>query len=293
MRVLVTGANGHIGQAVVTELLKAGHHVLGLVRSDHGADAVRALGAEVLQGDVNDLELVVKAAQTVDGVIHLAYDNAAVVNGRTQEAADADVAVVRALGNAYAGTGKTLIGIGMARTESAENDRMLALNPRIAVAYEVMSFVDKGVRAILVGIPPVTHSDRDVSGFVPIMVRIAQARGVSGYPGDGQNHWPAVHTLDLAELYRLALEQAPAGARLIAAAEPGVPTREIAERIGAGMALPVESIPSDQVADHFAPFVFVTLDLILPNDQTRELLGWQPSHPTLLEDLATDHYFTL
>ncbi len=291
MRVLVTGANGHIGQAVVTELLQGGHEVVGLVRSDRSATAVRALGAEVLPGDVNDLELLTTTADSVDAVIHLAYDNAGVMNGNVQGAADADVAVVRALGNAYAGTGKTLIGIGMARTDSAANDRMLALNPRVAVAYEVMSLVEKDVRAILVGIPPVTHSDRDVSGFVPTMVRIARARGVSGYPGDGRNHWPAVHTLDLAVLYRLALEQAPAGAQLIGAAEPGVPVRDIAEVIGTELALPIESIPAERVAEHFAPFVFVTLDLTLPNDQTRALLGWQPSHPSLLEDLATDHYF--
>jgi nucleoside-diphosphate-sugar epimerase len=291
VRVLVTGASGHIGVAVVSELVGAGHEVTGLVRSEPSARIVSELGAQVRLGDVNDLEGLSSAAQDTDAVIHLAYDHASVAEGDLTTAADADTAVVRAFGDALAGTGRTFIGIGIASTGDPERDRMLAANPRSAVAREVAGLGERGIRSLLMAIPPVTHSDRDRHGFIPTVIGIARKQGVSGYPGDGSNRWPAVHTLDLATLYRLALEQAPAGSQLIGASEPGVPVRQIAETIGAQLGIPAASIPAERVADHFAPFPFIGMNLTLANDETRALLGWEPKHPGLIEDLTAGHYF--
>jgi nucleoside-diphosphate-sugar epimerase len=291
MRVFITGAGGHIGSAVVAELVAAGHSVLGLVRSETSAATVAALGTEVLHGDVNDLDLLRSTAEGVDAVIHLAYDNASVAAGDMMTAADADTAVVHAFGDALAGTGKTFIGIGIATTGDAARDRAMEGNPRTFVAREVAKLGARGIRSLLVAIPPVTHSDRDRHGFIPMVIDIARRTRVSGYVGDGTNHWPAVHTLDLAHLYRLALEKAPAGAQLIGAAEPGIEVREIAEVIGRRLDIPVESFAPDVAAAHFAPFIFAGMDITMPNAQTRELLGWEPTHPTLLDDLEAGHYF--
>jgi len=190
-----------------------------------------------------------------------------------------------------AGPGKILIGVGLARTGDAARDATIAANPRSAVSRAITGFTDRGVRAILVGVPPVTHSAHDRHGFIPILIRIARDSGMSGYVGDGANHWPAVHTLDLARLYRLALEAAPAGAQLYGAAEPGIPVREIAETIGRHLGIPAMSIPADQAGDHFKGFPFVTMDITMPNDQTRQLLGWEPADPGLIADLGQGHYF--
>ena len=148
------------------------------------------------------------------------------------------------------------------------------------------------MRTILVAIPPVTHSAQDKHGFIPTLIKFARDAGVSGYVGDGANRWPAGHTLDVAALYRLALEQAPAGAQLFAAAEEGIPVREIAEVIGRQLGIPAVSIPPEQAADHFKGFPFITMDITMPNAGTRELLGWEPTHPGLIADLEEGHYFT-
>jgi nucleoside-diphosphate-sugar epimerase len=148
------------------------------------------------------------------------------------------------------------------------------------------------VRTILVAVPSVTHSARDKIGFIPMLIWIARNTGVSGYVGDGANRWPAGHTLDVATLFRLALEKAPAGSQLYAAAEEGIPVREIAETIGRHLGIPAVSIPAEEAADHFKGFPFITLDLTMPSADTRQLLGWEPVHPGLIADLDEGHYFT-
>jgi nucleoside-diphosphate-sugar epimerase len=292
MRVFVTGASGHIGSAVVPELLQAGHEVAGLARSDASAAAVKAMGAEVRPGDLGDLDGLREAAADADAVIHLAFNHDAMSAGNFVGAVATDLAVVQALGDALAGTGKALIGIGLTHTGDAKRDAVIDANPRSAVARVVAGFTERGVRTVLVAIPPVTHSTRDRIGFIPTLIKIARDTGVSGYVGDGTNRWPAGHVLDIGHLYRLALEKAPAGSQLYAATEEGITVREIAETIGRLLNVPAVSILAEQAADHFKAFPFVTLDITMSNADTRQLLDWEPVHPGLIADLEDGHYFT-
>ena len=211
-------------------------------------------------------------------------------SGDMAGAAAMDLATVQAFGDALAGTGKTFIGIGLGNAHGPAATG----NPRSAVSGEIAGFAARGIRSVLVAIPPVVHSTRDKSGFIPTLIRIARAAGVSGYVGDGANRWPAVHTLDLARLYRLALEKAPAGTQLIAAAEEGIAVRDIAEVIGRHLGLPAVSVPAEKATEHFGPFgMIMTMGLPpVSNASTRQLLGWEPGHPGLLADLDQGHYFT-
>ncbi|MET7685106.1 SDR family oxidoreductase [Streptomyces sp. NPDC005423] len=292
MRVFVTGASGHIASAVIPELVGAGHEVTGLARSDASAAVVRALGAEVRCGDLDDLAGLREAAADADAVVHLAFDHDAIAAGKFADAVTADLTVVRTLGEALAGTGKALVGVGLTRTGDPERDAVIAANPRSAVARELTAFTGREVRTLLVAIPPVTHSARDRTGFVPTLIRIARDTGVSGYLGDGANRWPAGHVLDVGRLYRLALEKAPAGSQLCAAAEEGVTVREIAETIGRRLGLPAVSVPAERAAEHFKGFPFIGLDITMSSADTRRSLGWEPVRPGLVADLEDGHYFT-
>ncbi|MEU6194107.1 SDR family oxidoreductase [Streptomyces sp. NPDC047061] len=293
MRVFVTGASGHIGSAVIPELVDAGHEVVGLARSESSAAAVKALGAEVRRGDLADPDGLRAAAVDADAVVHLAFDHAAMAAGDMAGAAAADRTVAQVFGEALAGTGKALIGIGMGHGDGNEHlGAAYSANPRIATGRLFGEFAERGVRAVLVGIPPVVHSTRDRSGFLPMLIRIARATGVSGYAGDGSNQWSAVHTLDLGRLYRLALEKAPAGAELHAAAEEGVAVREIAGVVGRRLGIPVESVPEERLAAHFGFFGgLISLDVPVKSARTRELLGWEPVEAGLVADLEEGHYF--
>jgi nucleoside-diphosphate-sugar epimerase len=291
MRVFVTGASGHIGSAVVPELIQAGHEVTGLARSDASAAAVRAMGAEVRRGDLSDTGGLRAAAVGADAVVHLAFDHETMFAGNFAGAVATDLAVVRAFGDALAGSGKTFVGIGITPTGDPRRDATINANPRSAVSRAIAGLTERGVRTILVAIPPVTHSSLDKRGFIPMLTSIARSTGVSGYVGEGANHWPAAHTLDVASLYRLALEKAPAGAQLFAATEEGIPVRVIAEVIGRQLGIPAVSVPDGEAADHFKGFPFITMDITMPNEDTRKLLGWEPTHPGLIADLEDGHYF--
>jgi nucleoside-diphosphate-sugar epimerase len=289
MRVFVTGASGHIGSAVVPELIHAGHDVVGLARSESSATKVKAMGADVHRGDLNDLDGLREAATNADAVIHLAFDHSAIPAGKFVEAAAADEQVVRAMCGALEGTGKAFIAIGVKQA----GDAAVNANPRSKVWRAIEEYTDRGVRTILVAVPNVTHSDRDRSGFIPQLIRIARQTGVSGYVGEGTNTWAAGHTLDVARLFALAVEKAPAGSHLVAAAEEGIPVRTIAEAIAGHLGIEAVSIPADQAADHFKGFPFIAMDIKMPNAETRELLGWEPTHPDLLTDLNEGHYFAV
>jgi nucleoside-diphosphate-sugar epimerase len=298
MRVFVTGASGHLGSAVVPELLQAGHEVVGLARSDASAAALKAVGAEVRRGDLDDLDALREAASAADGVIHLAFRHDAQFAGDFAGAVATDLAAVQALADALAGTDKALVGIsgtlslaGLERTGT--EDDVLDAGPRSAATKTIIGLAEGGVRASVVRLPPVVHSRLDQHGFIPTLIASARAKGVSGYLGDGANRWPAGHALDAGRLFRLALEKAPAGSRLHAVGDEGIPVRRIAETIGRHLGVPTASIPAEQVEAHFgflAPFM--TLDNPTSSARTQQLLGWEPVHPGLIADLDQGHYFT-
>ena len=292
MRVFVTGASGFIGSAVVSELIAAGHEVLGLARSDLSAHAVEAAGAQVHRGDLDNLESLRAGAESADGVIHLAFNHDFT---NYAGAAETDRRAIDGLGEALAGSDRPLVvtsglaGFALGRTMT-EDDAADPNSPR-ASEQAALAFTSRGVRVSVLRLPPSVHGEGD-HGFVPRLIDIAREKAVSGYPGNGSNRWPAVHRFDAARLFRLALESAPAGARLHAIGDEGVPVREIAGAIGRNLGLPVTSIASEAAADHFGWLgVFFSLDLPASSTVTRELLGWRPTRLGLLEDLEQGHYF--
>jgi nucleoside-diphosphate-sugar epimerase len=300
MRVFVTGASGHIGSAVVPELLRAGHQVIGLARSDGAAEALTAAGAEVRRGDLDDLDGLREAAGAADGVIHLAFRHDLMGAGDYDGAIATDLAATRALAAALEGTGKPLVTTSgtlmlayadITGRPGTEAD-FASSGPRVDAENFVIGLAERGVRSSVVRLPPVVHSSLDHHGFAHILIGIARQAGVSGYVEDGANRWPSVHTLDAATVYRLALESAPAGTRLHAVADEGVPFRDIAAAIGRGVGVPTASISAADAADRFA-FLgrVVGVDNPTSSELTRKLLNWNPTHPGLIEDLAQAHYF--
>ncbi|MFF5205017.1 SDR family oxidoreductase [Streptosporangium sp. NPDC000396] len=292
MRVFVTGASGWIGSALVPELIGAGHQVLGLARSDSSATAIAAAGAEALRGGLDDLETLRAGAADCDGVVHLAF-----IHDFTQFEASvqADARAVEALGAALEGSGKPLVIAsgtpavpGSVATERDESAPGSPAAGRDANARAALGMAERGVRSSIVRLPRSVHGEGDHHGFVARLIGIGRDKGVSGYVGDGSSRWPAVHVLDAARLFRLAAEQAPVGSVLHAVADEGVPIREIADVIGRHLNLPTASVPAEDLS---------FLGRILAVDQpasstlTRELLGWRPTQPGLIEDLDKGHYF--
>jgi nucleoside-diphosphate-sugar epimerase len=299
MRVFITGASGHIGSAVVPELLGAGHQVVGLARSDGSAAALEAAGAEVHRGDLDDLEGLKEAAGQADGVIHLAFKHDRMFSGDSAGAVASDLAAIRAMGSALEGSGKPFVTTsgtlmltfaGITARPGTEAD-VIAAGPRVDAENAVIAMAQRGVRSSAVRLPPLVHSDLDHHGFGPTLIGIARETGISAYPGDGSNRWPAVHTRDAATVYRLAVEHAPAGTRLHAVGDSGVALREIAEAIGRQLDVPTASIAAAQMAHFTFLAPFIGLDNLVSSERTRELLGWEPRHPGLLEDLGESHYY--
>jgi nucleoside-diphosphate-sugar epimerase len=298
MRVFVTGATGFIGSAVVLELQGAGHEVVGLARSDASAEALSAAGAEALRGSLEDLDSLRRGAEASDGVIHLGYIHDF---SKMEENVRVDRTAIETLGATLAGSDHPLViasgtlfaappgeiateadGVDPAETDAGGRRRNEQL---------LLSLAGRGVRSASVRLTPTVHGEGD-HGFVPIVIGVAREKGVSGYVGDGSSRWPAVHRLDAARLFRLALEHAPAGTVLHGVAEEGIAVREIAEAIGRHLGVPVESVSPEAAVEHFG-FLGALLGVDSPASSalTRERFGWHPEQHGLIADLDQGHYF--
>ena len=274
MRIFVTGATGYVGSAVVCELINAGHKVIGLTRSDNGATILKEAGVEVHRGDLDDLDSLRSGAAAADGVIHLAFKHDF---SDFAGSLATDLRVIETIGEALEGSGKPFVTTAHANGTASDN--------------AVIALAKRGVRTSIVSLAPSVHGEGD-KGFVPSLINIARDKGFSAYIGDGSNRWPAVHRLDAAHLYRLALEKAPAGSQLDGVADEGVLFRDIASIIGKHLNLPVVSISREEAEDHFGFLgTLAALDIPRSSVQTQELLGWRPMQPTLISDLEQGYYF--
>jgi nucleoside-diphosphate-sugar epimerase len=304
VRIFVTGASGWIGSAVVPELLGAGHQVVGLARSESSAEALLAAGAEVRRGSLDDLDVLAATARSVDGVIHLAFKHDIAFTGDFDTAVTADRTSIEALADALAGSDRPLViasgttgmAVGQVATENDGRDGPAnaesGLLGRQANARYVLALADRGVRSAVLRLPPTVHGDGD-NGFVPKQIDVAREKGVAAYIGDGSNRWPAVHRSDAATLFRLAVEEAPAGSILHAVADEGVPMRDIAATIGRHLDIPASPIAPEDAGGHFGWLAgFLALDVPASSALTRSLLDWHPTGPGLLEDLDQGHYFS-
>ncbi|WP_336787652.1 SDR family oxidoreductase [Paenibacillus sp. MMO-177] len=274
MRIFVTGATGYIGMEVVRELIEGGHKVVGLTRSDKGAVLLEEAGAEAHLGTLEDLDSLQRGAAAADGVIHLAFrhDFSDFAGSLAM-----DLRAVEAMGAVLEGSGKPFV--------------ITAHANGIASEEAVLGLAERGVRTSIVSLAPSVHGERD-KGFVPHLIQIARTKGFSAYIGDGANRWPAVHRIDAASLFRLAVEAAPAGSRLDGVGDEGIPFRDIATAIGRHLNVPVRSISREEAAGHFGFLgMLAGLDFPRSSAETQKLLGWKPTHPGLLEDLEQGHYF--
>jgi len=303
MKIFVTGASGHIGNLVTAELLEAGHQVVGLSRSQAGADRLAAQGAEPVLGTMDETDRLAELAAASDGVVNLAFSHD---GGDFAAAIESDRALIGAIGVALEGSGKpflaasgTMILVGSTPagefgSEDTVVDVSRAANPRAVTEKLLLGLADRGVRSGALRFSPTVHGPADLHGFIPSLIAAARQRGSFGYVGDGENRWPAVHNIDTAHLIRLAIENEdlPAGIPLHAVAEEGIPFRRIAEAIGRRAGVPVESVSPETAAERYG-FVgrFVGVDNPTSSAGTQELLGWSPTHPGLLEDLADGFYF--
>ncbi|WP_434388200.1 SDR family oxidoreductase [Melittangium boletus] len=293
MRVFVTGATGFIGSAIVQELIGAGHEVLGLARSDAAAQSLVAAGARVHRGQLDDLDSLKRGAADSEGVIHTAF-----IHDFSNISASGvtDRIAIEAMGEVLAGSNRPFVvtsGLAGGRVGTEDELPQEGSGPshRLASDRATLALASRGVRVSLLRLPPSVHGDGD-HAFVPALIGIARAKGVSAYPGEGRTAWSAVHRLDAAHLYRLALEKGQPGAVYHGIADEGVPTRELAEVIGRRLKVPVVSKSLEDAAGHFgwlAPFF--TRDMSASSTRTRARLGWQPQRPGLLADLEHGHYF--
>jgi nucleoside-diphosphate-sugar epimerase len=294
MRIFLTGATGFIGSAIVPELINAGHQVLGLTRSETGAQALIAAGAEAHRGDLEDLESLRRGAAMADGVIHTAFNHDF---SNFVAICELDRRVIEAMGSVLVGSDRPFVitsGTGMGNAVPGqpaieENFNPNHPNPRKASELAGVSVADRGVNVTVVRLPQI--HDRVKQGLITYAVKLAREKGVSAYVGDGRNRWPAAHVLDTARLYRLALEKQKAGSRYHAVAEEGVPVRDIAEVIGRGLKVPVVSLSPEEAPAHFGWLsAFVGYDMPASSAQTQERLGWHPTGPGLIADLEQMNY---
>ena len=292
MRVFVTGATGWVGGAVVADLIAAGHEVLGVTRSEAGAEALKAAGAQAHFGALSDLDSLKSGAAQTDGVIHTAFNHDF---SRFMDNCEEDRLAIEALGSALEGSDRPLItSSGLANLApgrlAMETDSAAAASPRKSESA-ALALAERGVRASFVRLAPTVHGHGD-HGFVPSLIQLAREKGASVYIGEGLNRWPAVHRLDAARVYRLALEKGVEHGPFHAAAEEGVPFRAIAEVIGRRLGVPVVSKSPQEAAEHFGWFtMFASMDAPTSSERTRSLLTWAPTQPGLIEDLDHPAYF--
>lgn len=295
MRVFVTGASGFVGSAVTDELLKAGHQVLGLVRSDKAAEELLSKGAEPHRGDLDNIESITSGAAVCDATIHTAFNHDF---SRYKESCENDRRIIHALGATLSGTGKPLVitsGIGLLKSNEpvTEDDVVPAggIIPRGASEEAAIAVAAQGALAYIVRLPPTVHGEGD-HGFIPMLINMARQKGTAAFPGNGTNQWPAVHRLDAAVLYRLIIEKKPSQKVFHAVAEKGIPFKTIATAIGKG--LHVETLPKydDEIQQYFEWFThFALMDCAASARKTIEATGWSPVHATLEDDLSRSFYF--
>ncbi len=299
MHIFVTGGSGQTGPAIVSELIANGHTVTGLARSERSINRLAGLGAQTLHGSLDDLQVLAEGARAADGVIHMAF------GGDFSDPASMtrrDCAAIETMGKVLTGSGKPLVVTsgtlvmmtGKVATERDAPDLQSLGSLRIPGEQACLGFAKKGVRAIILRLAPTVHGPGDY-GFIPFLVSAARRTGISAYIADGANRWPAVHRQDAATLYRLAVEQAPAGSVLHGAGESGVTFQTIAHLIGRILNISTISIPGNKAVEHFQNAFFAkafAADSPVSSAYTRELLRWSPVHPTLLQDLETGDYFS-
>jgi nucleoside-diphosphate-sugar epimerase len=294
MRIFLTGATGFIGSAIVPELLKAGHHVLGLTRSDAGAQALIEAGVEVHRGALEEPDSLRLGAEKSDAVIHTAFDHDF---SRFVENCEKDSRAIQALGEALKGSNRPLVitsgtGLGNAALGTLATEDVCNTehpNPRVASELAGNALLEAGVNVSVVRLPQVHNTIKQ--GLISPLIAIARERGVCAYVGEGRNRFPAGHLLDVARLYQLAVERAEPGARYHAVGEEGIETREIAEALGRGLNLPVTSIAPEKAPEHFGWMaMFAGLDFPASSARTREVLGWNPTGPGLIADLDAVRY---
>lgn len=299
MHIFVTGGSGQTGPAIVTELIAGGHIVTGLARSDKAAARLGELGADVLAGSLDDVEILARGAHAADGVIHMAFGGDF---SKPESMSQRDCAAINAMGQALAGSGKPLVitsgtlvmATGRVATEHDSPDPQSLGLHRIAGEQTCLAFAGQAVRAIVLRLAPTVHGPGDY-GFIPFLISAARRTGKSAYIGEGANRWPAVHRQDAATLFRLAVEKAPAGSRLHGVGESAIPFETIAHLIGRRLQIPTASLTPEEALAHFQNPFFAkafAADAPVSSAYTRELLGWRPTHATLLEDMEASDYFS-